>query len=274
MNNTSSTMAPIHRLVQLTNALRAPAAGLTHFTPTPTTITATTAQLTARTPAALLTRNLASAASSSPPPQKPITNKDRAFYPYSIDIQSRWADNDQYGHMNNAHYYALFDTIINTFLIQETGLDPHDQNQGNAIGVVAESGCQYYSSVSFPDMIEARLAVIKLGRSSVVYQVGIFKKVATSSDDTTTTASTGANRITRSRASSSAVGVFSRAATAVSGPVLTAEEVKKEFPASQLVGDVAATGHFCHVFVDKVSRRPVPIPAKIRTGLELLQVVP
>ncbi|KAK3845825.1 MAG: HotDog domain-containing protein [Linnemannia gamsii] len=264
-------MAPIHRLAQLTNALRAPAAGLSQFTPTAATATAT--QLTVRTPAALLARNLTSAASSSPPPLKPITNKDRAFYPYSIDIQSRWADNDQYGHMNNAHYYALFDTIINTFLIQETGLDPHDQNQGNAIGVVAESGCQYYNSVSFPDMIEARLAVIKLGRSSVVYQVGIFKKLATPSDDATT-ASTGANRITRSTTSPSAVGVFSRAATAVLGPVLTAEEIKKEFPVSQLLGDVAATGHFCHVFVDKVSRRPVPIPAKIRAGLELLQVVP
>lgn len=262
-------MAPIHRLTQLTNALRAPAASLSHLN-TPTTV----ANAAAPT-AALLTRNLTSAAASSPasPLLKKalVTNKDRAFYPYSIDIQSRWADNDQYGHMNNAHYYALFDTIINTFLIQETGLDPHDQNQGNSIGVVAESGCQYYNSVSFPDMIEARLAVIKLGRSSVVYQVGIFKKLAPSSSDD----ATGTSKPKRSTISPSAVGIFSRAATAVSGPVLTtAEEVRREFPASQLLGDVAATGHFCHVFVDKVSRRPVPIPAKIRAGLELLQVAP
>ncbi|KAF9131078.1 hypothetical protein BGW39_002237 [Mortierella sp. 14UC] len=265
-------MAPIHRLVQLTNALKAPAAGLSHLAPTTITAmaTATETHLTTRAPATFLARNLTSAAAASPPEKKPVTNKDRAFYPYSIDIQTRWADNDQYGHLNNAHYYALFDTVINTFLIQETGLDPHDQNQGNAIGVVAESGCLYYNSVSFPDMIEARLAVIKLGRSSVVYQVGIFKKLVPSSDDS----SNGASRITRSTASPSAVGVFSRAATAVSGPVLTAEEIKLKFPASQLLGDVAATGHFCHVFVDKVSRRPIPIPAKIRAGLELLQVVP
>ncbi|KAG0208487.1 hypothetical protein BGX33_006222, partial [Mortierella sp. NVP41] len=205
-----------------------------------------------------------------------VTNKDRAFYPYSIDIQSRWADNDQYGHMNNVHYYALFDTIINTFLIQETGLDPHDESQGNAIGVVAESGCKYFNSVSFPDMIEARLAVVKLGRSSVVYQVGIFKKLVPSANDTitTTTNTETITRTTRPGASPASVGVFSRAATAMSGPVLTAEEIKQEFPASQLLGDVAATGHFCHVFVDKISRRPVPIPAKIRAGLELLQVVP
>ncbi|KAG0309465.1 hypothetical protein BGZ97_013061 [Linnemannia gamsii] len=153
-------------------------------------------------------------------------------------------------------------------LAQLAGLDPHDQNQGNAIGVVAESGCRYYSSVSFPDMIEARLAVIKLSRSSVVYQVGIFKKLApSSSDDATST-----KRTKRSTKSSSAVGTFS---TAFSGQVLkTAEEVREKFPASQLLGDVAATGHFCHVFVDKVSRRPVPIPAKIRAGLELLLVIP
>ncbi|KAF9135188.1 hypothetical protein BGX30_011612 [Mortierella sp. GBA39] len=266
-------MAPIHRLAQLTHALRAPAASLSLLT----TTTATNA--TAAPTTALLARNLTSATSTpSPPPKKTaiVTNKDRAFYPYSIDIQSRWADNDQYGHMNNAHYYALFDTVINTFLIQETGLDPHDQNQGNAIGVVAESGCQYFNSVSFPDMIEARLAVIKLGRSSVVYQVGIFKKLAPSStdaDDVVTSAASARTR--RSTTTPSAIGVFSRAASAVSGPVLTtAEEVRKEFPASQLLSDVAATGHFCHVFVDKVSRRPIPIPAKIRAGLELLQVTP
>ncbi|KAF9921489.1 hypothetical protein FBU30_008464 [Linnemannia zychae] len=250
-------MAPIHRLAQLTNALKAPAAA--HHSPTSTTTI---------TSNVILTRNLTSAASTTT--KKTVTNKDRAFYPYSIDIQSRWADNDQYGHMNNAHYYALFDTVINTFLIQETGLDPHDQNQGNAIGVVAESGCHYYNSVSFPDMIEARLAVIKLGRSSVVYQVGIFKKLAPTNDHDTNIA----NKTRRSTALPSAVGVFSRAATAASGPILTSDEIKREFPASQLKSDVAATGHFCHVFVDKVSRRPVPIPAKIRAGLELLQVIP
>ncbi|KAG0065481.1 hypothetical protein BGZ89_008282 [Linnemannia elongata] len=265
-------MAPIHRLAQLTHALRAPAASLSHLT-TPTATIATAAPTTV-----LLARNLTSATSSpSSPPNKAaiVTNKDRAFYPYSIDIQSRWADNDQYGHMNNAHYYALFDTIINTFLIQETGLDPHDQNQGNAIGVVAESGCKYFTSVSFPDMIEARLAVIKLGRSSVVYQVGIFKKLAPPTDANDVVTSAAIARTRRSTTTPSAVGIFSRAATAVSGPVLTtAEDIRKEFPASQLLGDVAATGHFCHVFVDKVSRRPVPIPAKIRAGLELLQVTP
>ena len=34
----------------------------------------------------------------------------------------------------------------------------------------------------------------------------------------------------------------------------------------------AATGWFVHVFVDRASRRPVPIPARIRESLERLQV--
>ncbi|KAK3825273.1 MAG: HotDog domain-containing protein [Benniella sp.] len=203
-----------------------------------------------------------SSASSSSTNYK-VTKKDRAFYPYALDIQSRWADNDQYGHLNNAHYYALFDTVINTFLIQETGLDPHNDHQGNSIGVVAESGCQYFSSLSFPDMIEARLAVIKLGRSSVVYQVGIFKKLAPSEGLWKTTP--GSSPIS--------AGVFSKAATSILEPVDEADNLKV-FHASQLRADVAATGHFCHVFVDKVSRRPVPIPEKIRAGLEMLQVKP
>lgn len=230
-------MAPIHRIAQISSHLR------------------TTSK---RVSTSTLSRNLTSASSSS---THKITNKDRAFYPYALDIQSRWADNDQYGHLNNAHYYSLFDTVINTFLIQETGLNPLEQSKESAIGVVAESGCQYFSSLSFPDMIEARLAVIKLGRSSVVYQVGIFKKLTRD-----VSVPTG-----RPGASATSAGVFSKAAS----PVATGKIVDaSEFEPSQVQGDAAATGHFCHVFVNNESRRPVPIPQRIRAGLEQLQVQP
>ncbi|AEG93561.1 Conserved hypothetical protein [Ramlibacter tataouinensis TTB310] len=33
----------------------------------------------------------------------------------------------------------------------------------------------------------------------------------------------------------------------------------------------AAKGHFIHVYVDKASRRPVPLPARLRAVLEALQ---
>ena len=35
---------------------------------------------------------------------------------------------------------------------------------------------------------------------------------------------------------------------------------------------VAATGHFVHVFVDRATRRPAPIPPRIRAALERLVV--
>ncbi len=34
----------------------------------------------------------------------------------------------------------------------------------------------------------------------------------------------------------------------------------------------AATGHFVHVFVDRETQRPVPMPEPIRTALELLRI--
>ena len=44
-------------------------------------------------------------------------------YPHRRVLGTRWADNDIYGHVNNVQYYALFDTLINAYLITEGGLD-------------------------------------------------------------------------------------------------------------------------------------------------------
>lgn len=86
-------------------------------------------------------------------------------------IPTRWMDNDVYGHVNNVVYYSYFDTVINRYLIGEGGLDVE---KGQVIGLCVESGCTYRRAVSFPDDLEAGLRVAKLGRSSVVYEVGIF----------------------------------------------------------------------------------------------------
>jgi len=51
-----------------------------------------------------------------------------------------------------------------------------DPNNGEVIGVAVESLCQFKNSLSFPDIIEAGIRVGKLGRSSVRYEIGIFKK--------------------------------------------------------------------------------------------------
>jgi hypothetical protein len=39
-------------------------------------------------------------------------------YPWFLPVQTRWKDNDQYLHMNNAVYHAIFDSVINVYLIR------------------------------------------------------------------------------------------------------------------------------------------------------------
>jgi acyl-CoA thioester hydrolase len=95
----------------------------------------------------------------------------RADYPHVMLIQTRWNDNDMYQHTNNVIYYECFDTIINAFLIQHG----HSPSSAANIGLVAESGCQFLASFSYPEVIEARLRVGKLGNSSVRYELALFK---------------------------------------------------------------------------------------------------
>ncbi|MCA9585585.1 MAG: acyl-CoA thioesterase [Myxococcales bacterium] len=134
----------------------------------------------------------------------------RDHYAHFSPVQTRWMDNDVYGHVNNVVYYAYFDTIINAWLVAEGGLDVHG---GEVIGLCVESGCKYVRPAAYPDALEAGLTVTKLGRSSVRYEIGIF----------------GAD------------------------------------------GEPSAFGHFVHVFVDRASRRPADIPARLRGALERLQ---
>ena len=94
-------------------------------------------------------------------------------YPHSLAIPTRWRDNDVYGHVNNVEHYAYFDTVINRWLIEEGGLDIH---AGEVIGVCAESHCNYNSAFAFPDTVQARLRVGKLGRSSVRYEIALFRE--------------------------------------------------------------------------------------------------
>ncbi|AGC60503.1 Thioesterase superfamily protein [Mycobacterium liflandii 128FXT] len=137
-------------------------------------------------------------------------------FPVLWPVLTRWADNDMFGHLNNAAYYQLFDTAINAWINTRTGLDPLTTA---ALGIVAESGCRYFSELHFPQELVVGLAVTRLGRSSVTYRLAVFNS------------SPGAG----------------------------------EGPAGP--GPIAALGHWVHVYVDRVSRKPVPIPETIRTLL-------
>ncbi|MCC2635056.1 MAG: thioesterase, partial [Ramlibacter sp.] len=86
-------------------------------------------------------------------------------------INTRWMDNDAYGHVNNVVYYSWFDTAVNAHLIEQGVLDIHG---GETIGLVVETGCNYFAPVEFPQTVEAGLRVARLGNTSVRYEVGLF----------------------------------------------------------------------------------------------------
>ncbi len=85
---------------------------------------------------------------------------------------TRWADDDAYGHMNNARYYELFDTAVNAYLFEATGTNVRLLP---AIGVVAETSCRYFREIGFPEPVDMGLGVERLGTSSVIYRIGLFQ---------------------------------------------------------------------------------------------------
>jgi acyl-CoA thioester hydrolase len=134
----------------------------------------------------------------------------RHAYPAFLAIPTRWMDNDIYGHVNNVTYYAYFDTVVNEHLVRAGGLDIRN---GPAIGIVVETACRFHEPLAFPDVVDAGLRVVAIGRSSVRYEIGLFREGG---------------------------------------------------------DEAAATGRFVHVWVDRVQRRPVPVPQPIRAALEPL----
>jgi acyl-CoA thioester hydrolase len=96
----------------------------------------------------------------------------REDYPHFLAIPTRWNDNDTYGHVNNAVYYYFIDTVVNSYLIDNGLLD---LKSSETIGLAVETGCKFFSSIEYPDIVYAGLRVTKLGNSSVTYDIGIFK---------------------------------------------------------------------------------------------------
>lgn len=96
----------------------------------------------------------------------------REAYPRFVPLATRWGDNDVYGHVNNVVHYAFFDTAVNGLLVEAGVLDIAN---GPVIGLVVETGCRYFAPVSFPDRIAAGVRVARLGRSSIAYEIGLFR---------------------------------------------------------------------------------------------------
>lgn len=140
----------------------------------------------------------------------PERTHQRSDYRHFQAIATRWMDNDIYGHVNNVVYFAYFDTVVNQYLIERGVLDIHG---AGVIGLVVENACRYYQSLQFPDRVAAGLQVDRVGNSSVVYRIGLFRN-------------------------------------------------EQSEPAAQ--------GRFVHVYVDRDTRRPVPLPAALRDVLSPL----
>jgi acyl-CoA thioester hydrolase len=154
--------------------------------------------------------------SSVPPTPDGLTSRD---FPVHWPVLTRWADNDMFGHLNNAVYYQLFDTAINGWIQAGVTLDPVTTA---AQGIVAESGCRYFSELHFPERLVVGVAVTRLGNSSVTYRLGVFRASAQ--------------------------------------------------PAVDEPQAIAAVGHWVHVYIDKTTRRPTPIPGDIRALLSSARI--
>jgi acyl-CoA thioester hydrolase len=96
----------------------------------------------------------------------------RADYVAWRTLSTRWADDDVYGHMNNARYFELIDTAVNAHLVEATGRDIRSLP---AIGIVAEVSCRYFREMGFPAPVDVGLRAEKVGTSSVVYRIGLFQ---------------------------------------------------------------------------------------------------
>jgi acyl-CoA thioester hydrolase len=107
---------------------------------------------------------------SSSPDSRPQPESRSAFKVFRR-IDTRWMDNDVYGHVNNVVYYSWFDTAVNAHLIEQGALDIH---HGETIGLVIETQCNYFAPLAFPQTIDAGIRVAKLGSSSVRYEIGLF----------------------------------------------------------------------------------------------------
>ncbi len=103
------------------------------------------------------------------------TPDNRASYRVFRSVQTRWADNDMYGHVNNVVYYGWFDTTVNALLIERGALDVR---HGATVGFVVETHCNYFVPLAFPQIVEAGLRVTHVGHSSVRYEIGLFAQAA------------------------------------------------------------------------------------------------
>lgn len=101
---------------------------------------------------------------------KPI-QKNKENYIFFKEYETRWRDNDVYGHMNNIVFYEFVDSIVNLWLAERGGLKVPNSE---VIGLVVHTECNYFSELGYPKPVTCGLSVQKIGNTSVTYEVGLF----------------------------------------------------------------------------------------------------
>src|SRR5271168_5193107 len=87
----------------------------------------------------------------------------RTAFARFVTLATRWSDNDAYGHLNNVVYYALFDSAVNAILIEAGLLDPASSP---IIGLVVESNCRFYASLTYPAAAAGRYTHVYVERAT------------------------------------------------------------------------------------------------------------
>jgi acyl-CoA thioester hydrolase len=101
---------------------------------------------------------------------KPLPDT-RDAYPHLRRIETRWMDNDAYGHVNNAVYFSWFDTAISRYMLDEGVLD----RQAGPICVMVETACNYFKPIAYPDDVTCGLRLAHIGTSSSRVETGVFR---------------------------------------------------------------------------------------------------
>ena len=73
--------------------------------------------------------------------------KKKSNYKYIERLDTRFGDNDIFGHLNNVVYYSLFDSVINRFLIKKCKYNPL---KSDIIAVSPETRCKFRKSFKYP----------------------------------------------------------------------------------------------------------------------------
>lgn len=97
----------------------------------------------------------------------------RADFRFSVDIQTRWSDNDMFGHVNNVEYYRFFEMVVTEFLMGPCRLDLF---KAPVVPFAAESLCRFKKPLSWPEPVVAGLKIEHLGNSSVRYGIALFRR--------------------------------------------------------------------------------------------------